>query len=73
VHTKLASFVTFWVGSTLCLVYLATMLVAGGMIHWGEQSVTTIAWGCFILILYDLMLLLEYISAPREKDDEERR
>jgi hypothetical protein len=49
------------------------MLVVGGMIHWGEQSVTTIAWGCFTLILYDLMLLLEYISAPREKDDEERR
>jgi len=73
VHTKLAGFVIFWAGSTLCLVYLATMLVVSGVIHWGEHSVTTIAWGCFILIFYDLMLLIECISASHEKDEEEGR
>jgi hypothetical protein len=73
VHTKLAGFVTFWVGSSLCLVYLATMLVKSGVIHWGEDSVTTIARLCLILIFYDLLLLMEYVSAPHGKDDEKRR
>jgi hypothetical protein len=73
VHTKLAGFVTFWVGSTLCLVYLETMLVDSGVIRWAVHSVMTIAWLCFILIFYDLMVLLEYISTPHEKDDEEGR
>jgi hypothetical protein len=57
----------------LCLVYLATMLVASGVIRLGEEGVTTIAYLCFILILFDLLLLLEYISDPHEKDDEKGR
>ncbi len=72
-HTKLAGFVTFWVGSSLCLVYLAAMLVQSGVIRWAEHSVTTIARLCLILIFFDLMLLIEYVSAPHEKDDEKGR
>ena len=72
-HTKLVSFVTFWVGSTVCLVYLATVLVVSGVIRWGEHSVTTISWLCLILIFYDLLLLLEYMSALPDKDDDEGR
>jgi hypothetical protein len=66
VHTKLAGFVTFWVGSTLCLVYLTTMLVVSGVIHWGEHSVTTIGWGCFILIFYADVTYRVHLRSSRE-------
>jgi hypothetical protein len=73
VHTKLAGFVTFWVGASLCLAYLATSIVASGVIRLAEDSVTTIARLCLILIFFDLLMLLEFISDPHEEDDEKGR
>jgi hypothetical protein len=69
VHTKFPEFVVFWAGASLCLTYLATMLVNSGVIHWGEDGAKIVACLCFIPVLVDLFLLLEYVSAFYEKDD----
>jgi hypothetical protein len=71
VHTGFSRFVVFWSGSSLCLAYLAGMLANSGVIRWGEQGATTVAYLCIILILADLLFLLEYLSVLYEMDEEE--
>jgi hypothetical protein len=73
VHTKFSGFMIFWTGASLCLVYLAVTLVNSGLIRWGENGATTIAYLCLILIFLDVLFLLEYISVLYEKDDKHKR
>jgi predicted membrane channel-forming protein YqfA (hemolysin III family) len=73
VHTEFSRFVIFWTGASLCLVYLAVMLVKSGVIRWGETGATTIAYLCIGLIFLDLLFLLEYMSVLYEKDDKQKR
>jgi len=54
------------------LAYQVTMLVNDGAIRQGEDGATTGACPCIILIFLDLLVLLEYMSALDEKDDEKR-
>ncbi len=66
----------FWTGASLCLVYLAVTLVNSGVIRWGEDGVTTIAYLCIILMFLDVLFLLEYMSVlyeTDEKDDKQKR
>jgi hypothetical protein len=70
VHTEFSRFVVFWAGSCLCLDYLVAVLVNSGMIRWGEDGATTVAYLCIILIFLDLLFLLEYMSVLYEKDEE---
>ncbi len=72
-HTKFSRFVIFWTGASLCLVYLAVTLVNSGVIRWGENGATTIAYLCIILIFLDLLFLVEYVSVLYEKDDKHKR
>ena len=67
-HTKLSKFVTFWAAASLCLTYLATVLVNSGVIHRGGDDAKTVACLCFIPILVDLVLLLEYVSSYEKGD-----
>ena len=67
-HTEFSRFVVFWAGSSLCLTYLAAVLVNGDVIGWGERGATTVAHLCIILIFADLLFLLEYMSVLYEKD-----
>lgn len=69
-HTGFSRFVTFWAGSSLCLTYLAMMLVNSGVIRWGEGGLKTIAYSCIVLIFLDLLFLLEYMSVLYYKDDD---
>jgi hypothetical protein len=73
VHTKFSRFVIFWTGASLCLVYLAVTLVNSGVIRWGENGATTIAYLCLSLIFLDLLFLIEYMSVLYEKDDKQKR
>jgi hypothetical protein len=73
VHTQFTRFMIFWTGASLCLAYLAVMLVNSGVIRLGEHSATTIAYLCIILMFLDLLFLLEYMSVLYEKDDKEKR
>jgi hypothetical protein len=61
--------VVFWSGSSLCLAYLGAMLVTSGVIRWGEDGATTVAYLCMMLIFWDLLFLVEYMSVLYEKDD----
>jgi hypothetical protein len=70
VYTVFSRFVVFWAGSSLCLTYLVAVLVNSGVIRWGEDGATTVAYLCIILIFLDLLFLLEYLSVLYEKDDE---
>jgi hypothetical protein len=63
----------FWTGASLCLVYLAVTLVNSGVIRWGENGATTIAYLCLSLIFLDLLFLIEYMSVLYEKDDKHKR
>ena len=72
-HTEFSRFVIFWTGASLCLVYLAVTLVNSGVIRWGENGATTIAYLCIILIFLDLLFLVEYVSVLYEKDDKHKR
>ena len=72
-HTKFSRFMIFWTGASLCLVYLAVTLVNSGVIRWGENGATTIAYLCLSLIFLDLLFLIEYISVLYEKDDKQKR
>jgi hypothetical protein len=69
VHTELFSFVVFWLGACVCLVYLTASLVTRGLIGWGECGTTIVAYLCIFLIFWDLLFLLEYMSVLYEKDD----
>jgi hypothetical protein len=71
VHTEFSRFVVFWAGTSLCLAYLVAVLVNSGMIRWGEDGATTVAYLCIILIVADLLFLLEYLSVLYEMDEEE--
>jgi hypothetical protein len=73
VPTEFCRFVVFWSGSSLCLAYLGAMLVTSGVIRWGEDGATTVAYLCMMLIFWDLLFLLEYMSVLYEKDDDEGR
>lgn len=68
-HTKFSRFVVFWSGSSLCLTYWVAVLVNSGVIRWGEDSATTIAYSCMMLTFWDLLFLLEYMSVLYQKDD----
>lgn len=70
-NTELSTFVAFWAGSSLCLAYLAVVCVNSGVIRWGEDGATTIAYSCIFLIIWDLLFLLEYMSVLYEMDDHE--
>ena len=72
-HTKFSRFMIFWTGASLCLVYLAVTLVNSGVIRWGEDGATTIAYLCLSLIFLDLLFLIEYMSVLYEKDDKQKR
>ena len=75
-HTKFSRFMIFWTGASLCLVYLAVTLVNSGVIRWGEDGATTIAYLCLSLIFLDLLFLIEYMSVlyeTDEKDDRQKR
>ena len=72
-HTKFSRFVIFWTGASLCLVYLAVTLVKSGVIRWGDDGATTIAYLCIILIFLDVLFLVEYVSVLYEKDDKHKR
>jgi hypothetical protein len=48
------------------------MLVNSGVIRWGEGGAATVAYLCMMLIFWDLLFLLEYMSVLYEKDDEGR-
>jgi hypothetical protein len=61
VPTEFSRFVVFWSGSSLCLAYLAAMLVNSGVIRWGENGATTIAHLCIILMVLDLLFLIEFL------------
>ena len=69
-NTEFSRFIAFWAGSSLCLAYLAVVCVNSGVIRWGEDSATTIAYSCIFLIFWDLLFLLEYMSVLYEMDDE---
>jgi hypothetical protein len=69
VHTKFSRFMIFWTGASLCLLYLAVTLVNIGVIRWGENAATTIAYLCLILMFLDLLFLVEYMSVLYEKDE----
>jgi hypothetical protein len=69
VNTEFSRFVGFWAGSSLCLTYLVAMRVNSGVIRWGEDGATTIAYVCIFLIFWDLLFLLEYMSVLNEMDD----
>jgi hypothetical protein len=47
------------------------MRVNSGVIRWGEDGATTIAYGCIFLIFWDLLFLLEYMSVLYERDEHE--
>ena len=47
------------------------MLVSSGVIRWGEDGATTVAYLCMTLTFWDLLFLLEYLSGPFEQDDDE--
>jgi hypothetical protein len=49
------------------------MLVNSGVIRWGEDEATTVAYLCMMLIFWDLLFVLEYMSVLYEKDDNEGR
>jgi hypothetical protein len=70
VNTELSTFVAFWAGSSLYLAYLAVVCVNSGVIRWGEDAATTIAYSCIFLIIWDLFFPLEYMSVLHEMDDE---
>ncbi len=53
------------------LAYLAAVLVNSGVIRWGEHGTTNVAHLCIILIFFDLLFLLEYMSVLYEKDADE--
>ena len=72
-HTKFSRFMIFWTGASLCLVYLAVTLLNSGVIRWGENGATTIAYLCLSLIFLDLLFLIEYMSVLYEKDDRQKR
>ena len=72
-HTEFSRFVIFWTGSTLCLAYLVVTLVDSGVIRWGEDGVTTVAYLCIIVLFLDLLFLLEYMSVLYEKDADEKK
>src|SRR5918994_1018706 len=69
VPTEFSRFVVFWSGYSLCLAYLAALLVNSGVIRWDENGATTVAYLCMMLIFWDLLFLLEYMSVVYEKDD----
>ena len=71
--TEFCRFVVFWSGACLCLAYLAASLVSSGAIRWGEDGATTIVYVCILLIFWDLLFLLEYISVLYEADGGEGR
>jgi hypothetical protein len=71
VHTEFSRFIGFWAGSSLCLAYLAAMLVNSGVVRWGEGGASTVAYFCIVLTFLDLLFLLEHMSVLYEKDDEE--
>jgi hypothetical protein len=70
VNTEFSTFVAFWAGSSLCLAYLVAVCVNSGVIRWGEDGATTIAYSCIFLIIWDLLFLLEYMSVLFEMDHE---
>ncbi len=70
-YTKFSRFVVFWAGSSLCLAYLVAVRVNSGVIRWGEDGATTIAYSCIFLIIWDLLFLFEYMSVLYEMDDHE--
>jgi hypothetical protein len=72
VHTKFRSFAIFWAGSSLCLAYLSTMLINSGVIRWGENGATTVAYLCIVLMFLDLLFLLEYMSVLYEDEEDKR-
>ncbi len=67
--TEFSRFVVFWSGACLCLAYLAAMLVKSGAIRWGEEGATNLAYLCILLIFWDLLFLLEYMSVLYKIDD----
>ena len=69
-YTKFSRFVVFLAGSSICLAYLTASLVNRGLIGWGEDGTTTVAYLCIFLIFWDLLFLLEYLSILYEMDDE---
>ena len=69
-YTKFSRFVVFWAGSSICLAYLTASLVNRGLIGWGEDGTTTVAYLCIMLIFWDLLFLLEYMSTLYEMGDE---
>ncbi len=70
-HTEFSRFVVFWSGACLCLAYLAASLVSSGVIRWGEEGATNLTYLCILLIFWDLLFLLEYMSVLYEKDADE--
>jgi hypothetical protein len=52
------------------LAYLTASLVNRGLIGWGEDGTTTVAYLCMMLIFWDLLFLLEYFSILYEMGDE---
>lgn len=73
VSTEFSRFVVFWSGACLCLAYLAEMLVTSGVIRWGEEGATNLAYLCILLIFWDLLFLLEYMSVLYDADGGEGR
>ena len=71
--TEFCRFVVFWSGACLCLTYLAAMLVSSGVIRWGEEGATNLACLCIILIFFEALFLLEYMSVLYEADGGEGR
>jgi hypothetical protein len=69
VLTEFFRFVVFWSGACLCPAYQAAMLVNSGVIRWGEPGATNVAHLCIILIFFDVLFLLEYVSVLYETDD----
>jgi hypothetical protein len=68
VSTEFSRFVVFWSGACLCLTYLAANLVSSGVICWGEEGATNLTYLCILLIFWDLLFLLEYMSVLYEAD-----
>ena len=68
---EFARFVVFWAGACLCLTFLAASLVSGGVIRFGEEGATRLAFLCIVLIFLDVLILLEYVSFLYEMDDRE--
>jgi len=69
--TEFSRFVVFWSGACLCLAYLVAMLVNSGAIRWGEEGATNLAFFCIILIFFDGLVLLDYVSVLYKTDDDE--